>query len=273
VNLSLIASPILRRAAAVVVAAASISVASIAPVAAQDPPNSDFDVEFLDLLVADANGAALDSGSSVTPFTVVLDGEDQCPGDSTHDGYRVDSYVVPLDTDPAQLDFNGFGPNPPEFQEYASFQMPLIPINGNGLAAELTGDAFEAGGPGPIRGLPGFDFSSYVPSSSTPGWAGGVPPGAYRVGIACTYGGRMTNAWETTMEVTADPADQPVGMHWTITGPQPRNLETAPGDSNTLLYVLLGIAVVAGGVAFFLFRSSKRPDDPSPVAKTEEPVP
>lgn len=268
---------IVRRAVAGVALATLLVVALGAPASAQDPPNSDFDVDVLDLLVVDANGAALDSGSSQTPFTIELEGEDECPGDSTHDGYRVDSYMVPIAADPTELDFNGFGPNPPEFRQYAGFQMPLIPVNGNGFAAELTGDAFEAGGPGPIRDLPGFDFSSYVSAPSTPDWAGGVPPGAYRIGVACTFNGRMTNAWETTMEVAADPADVPVGMRWTITGPQPLDLATA-GSTGTPAIVLglIGFAVVAAAIAFLLHRSSKRPDGEVaglPVAASKEPVP
>lgn len=261
------------RAASGLVAAGVALLLSSAPVAAQDPPNSDFDVEFLDLLVVDANGNALDAGGGLTPFSLVLEGDAQCPGDSSHDDYRVDTYLVPLDADPTRLDFNGAGPNPPAFRTYDGFQMPLITTTGTNFAADLTGDAFEADGPGPIRDLPGFDFHSYVPTPGIDDWDGGVPPGSYRLGLACTFAGRMTNAWETTVEVTADSTDTPVGMRWAVTGPQPRELETATGSPKALVLGLVGFAVVAAVAAFLLNRSSKQPAEPTPAAEVEEPVP
>ena len=225
------------------------------PVAAQvEPPNSDFDVEQRALLVVDAPGNALDSGDGLTPFTIELEGEDECPGDSTHDDYRVDSYMVPVAVDPTELDFSGLGPHPPEFRAYESFQMPLQTTAGNGFAAELTGDSAEAGGPGPIRDVPPFDFHVYVPTPGIDHWEGGVPAGTYRLGLACTFAGRITNLWETTIEVSDDPADQPVGMRWSVTGPQPRDLETAPGEPTALVVGLVGFGVVAAIAAFLLHR-------------------
>lgn len=260
------------RSALVLAAAALVLVLAGPPASAQDPPNSDFDVEVLDLLVIDQTGAALDSGGGTTLFGVELEGEDECPGDSTHDGYRVDSYMVPLDVDPTELDFSGIGPYPTAFRSYDGFQMPLVKADGNRFAAELTGDAFEAGGPGPIRDLPGFDFASYVPTPGIEDWDGGVPAGAYRVGFACTFAGRITNLWETTIAVDDDPADEPVGIRWTVTGPQPRELETAPTKPTALVLGLVGVGVAAAVVAVVLHRSSRRSDDPPPVEVPAESV-
>lgn len=266
----------LRRAIGCAVAAATSLAVLGAPVAAQDPPNSDFDVEYLDLLVVDANGEALDGGGGTTGFSLELEGEDECPGDSTHDDYRVDSYMVPIGGDPASLDFNGAGPVPPRFRDYADFQMALITTTGDNFAAELTGDAFDPGGPGPIRDVPGFDFSSYVPTPGIDGWDGGVPPGAYRMGLACTFAGRITNAWETTVEVRADAGDAPVGMRWTVTGSQPTDLEEpgSRGGTNPMVLGLVGVAIVAAAAAFVLNRSSKDTDPPPPAPRpaVEEPV-
>lgn len=242
------------------------------PAGAQaDPPNSDFDVEYLDLLVIDQTGNALDSGGGLTLFGVELEGEDECPGDSTHDDYRVDSYMVPLDVDPTRLDFSGTGPYPTRFREFDDFQMPLVEANGNRFSADLTGDAVEAGGPGPIRDLPGFDFATYVPTPGIDDWDGGVPAGVYRVGFACTFAGRITNLWETTIEVTDDATDEPVGMRWTVTGPQPRELESAPSDS-TALTVGLGALGLAAAVAALLLRRSSRRGHPPRVPVPEESV-
>lgn len=251
-----------RRAVGSLIAIVVTVIITGAPAAAQaDPPNSDFDVEYLDLLVIDQAGRALDGGGGLSAFGVELEGEAQCPGDSTHDGYRVDSYMVPIDVDPTKLDFSGLGPYPTAFRQYEAFQMPLVTTGGNRFAAELTGDALEAQGPGPIRDLPGFDFSTYVPTPGIDDWDGGVPAGMYRIGVACTFAGRITNLWESTIEVSEDAADEPVGIRWTVTGPQPRTLETAPSEPTALIIGMTGLAALAAGVAVVLHRSSRRPDE------------
>lgn len=257
---------------AAVAAALSMVLVSTPAGAQEGPPNSDFDVEHLDLLVVDPMGKALDSGGGLTQFSVELEGEDECPGDSAHDDYRVDSYMVPLEADPTKLDFSGLGPHPPAFREYETYQYPLQKTNGSGFAAELTGQATEAGGPGPIRDIPPFDFHVFVPTPGIDNWEGGVPAGAYRIGLACTFAGRITNLWETTIEVTDDPTDEPVGMRWTVTGPQPRELETAPSKPIALIAGLVAFALLSAVAAFVLRRPSRRPSDPPPVAMREESV-
>ena len=134
------------------------AIAQDAPPDIPDPPNSDFDVEQRDLLVVDASGRALDDGGSLTSFSVELEGEDECPGDSANDQYRVDSYMVPVEADPTQVDYTGFGPTPLRFRTYDDFQMPLYKLSGDPFAAEVTGQRSDEGGSGPIRDIGGFDF-------------------------------------------------------------------------------------------------------------------
>lgn len=238
-----------------------------------DPPNSDWDVEQLELLVVDASGAALDGGGSLTRFSVELEGEDECPGDSANDQYRVESYMVPVDADPTAISFTGFGPTPLRFRSYDDFQMPLHRLTGDGFAAEVTGQRTEPGGPGPIRDIPGFDFGVYVPTPGIEGYDGGLPSGSYRTGLACTYAGRITNLWETTIEIRQDPADEPVGISWTVTGPQPRELESVvSGSAGPVVAVLLGVGAVLGVVAVALHRSSRRSPKDLNVAHHDEVV-
>lgn len=259
---------LLAASAAVAVLALTLAFVAV-PAHAQDvpaPPNSDYDVEQRELLVVDASGRALDAGGSLTRFSVELEGEDACPGDSANDQYRVDSYLVPIEVDPTDVDFTGFGPTPLRFRTYDDFQMPLHKLTGDAFAAEVTGQRAEPGGPGPIRDIPGFDFGVYVPTPGIEDYEGGLPPGSYRIGIACTYASRITNLWETTIEITPDPADEPVGITWTITGPQPRDLEsTVSGSAGPIVYVLLAAGVVLSIVSVALYRSSKRSPAPDEV--------
>lgn len=249
----------------------AIGIAS-APATAQAPPPDPGDVERLDLLVVDTTGRALDSGGSLTQFRVELEGEDECPGDSAHDQFRIDSYIVPVDVDPSQLLYTAFGPTPLEFSEYEGFQMPLYKLSGDPFAAEFTAQQIEPGAPGPIRELPSFDFGVYVPTPGIDGYDGGLPSGEYRLGLACTYAGRVTNLWETTIELTQDPSDEPVGIKWTVTGPQPGALESSPSDPSTVVYVLVAVAAVMAVVAVALHRSSRRSVRLSDTVTAEESV-
>ncbi len=226
-----------------------------------DPPDPDT-VERLEMLLVDERGQALDGGGSATPFGIVLEGEDECPGDSVHDQFRIDSYMVPVAVDPTQLMFTALGPTPPSFRDYAGFQMPVYKLDDDPYAAQLTSQPAEAGGPGPIPELPRFGWGVYVPTTGIEDYAGGLPSGEYRIGVACTYATRVTNLWETTIEITPDATDEPVGIAWTVTGSQPSGLASSSSgsgsDTNWLVYGLIAFAAVMAAVALVLYRSSRR---------------
>lgn len=233
----------------------------VTPAFAQSgPPNADFDVERRAMLVVDADGQVLEGGRGDTPFSVALAGPDECPGDSARDQYRIDSYMVPVDLDPAEIPFTGTGPMPPAFRAYDDFRMPLYKLDSNPYAAELTAQATEPKGPGAIPPLGAFSFSFYVP---TPGmdadYPGGLPSGEYRIGLACTYAGRITNLWETTIEVVARPDEESVAVSWKVTGSQPADLET-PSEQSALrpAYLLVAFSIAMAVVAVLLRRSARR---------------
>ncbi len=234
-----------------------------APGAAQDEPPDPDDVIRRELLVVDGAGERLDSGGGTTPFSVELEGEDECPGDSQTDQFRIDSYLVPIDVDPSTLRYAAQGPLPGAFRTYEGFHMPLHKLSTDPYAAELTLRALQPGGPGPIPEIPDLSFAVYVPTLGIDDWAGGVPSGEYRLGVACTFAARITNLWETTIQIEQDPADEPIGITWTVTGPQPADLETAggaedDGGSNGPVYVLLAFGGVMAAAAAVLFAWARR---------------
>lgn len=250
------------RLPAALAAAALVVTWAVLLASAQDdvpPPPDPSDVVRKEMLVTDATGARLDTGGGLTPFRVELEGEDQCPGDSAHDQYRVDSYMVPIGVDPARLLYTSAGPTPPHFRTYESFQKTLHTTLAEPFAGATTAQQDEPGGPGPIRELPLFDFSVYGPDPRIEDWDGGVPEGEYRVGIACTFANRVANLWETTIRVSEDEGDEPVGIRWEVTGPQPAALET-DDDASSVRPVLAfaGVAAVLAAVALALLRSSRR---------------
>ena len=253
----------MRRSFGIALALVALAVIA-APAAAQDveipDPPDPATVEHRELLVVDGQGDPLSGGGSATEFGLALEGEDECPGDSTHDQYRIDSYMVPVDADPTQLMFTGFGPADMVFQDYAAFRMPVYMRSGDPYSAQLTSQQLEAGGPGPIPEIPKFGWGVYVATPGIEGYEGGIPAGAYRMGIACTYGGRTTNVWETTIEITDDASDEPVGMTWTVTGPQSAGIadEGSASSANWFVYGLFAFGAVMAVVAVVLHRSSKR---------------
>src|SRR5262249_3680255 len=52
----------------------------------------------------------LDQIDSDTPFTIYLPHGAACPGDSFHDNWRVQSYILPIEDDLAAIRFSGVGP-------------------------------------------------------------------------------------------------------------------------------------------------------------------
>jgi hypothetical protein len=90
-------------------------------------------------------------------------------------------------------------------------------------------------------------------------YEGGLPSGEYRIGLACTRFARVTNLWETTIEVTQDPTDEPVGIAWRVTGPQPRDLVAADSDPSWFVYTLVAFGVAMAAVAVVLNSSARRP--------------
>jgi hypothetical protein len=213
--------------------------------------------------VVDKDGKALDGGGSSTLFGLVVEGDHECPGDSQTEQYRIDSYMVPVDVDPSQLRYTQSGPYPPSFRDYAGFQMPLYKVNKDPFAAELTARAQEPGGPGRFPPLPAFGWSVYVPTLGIDDYAGGLPAGKYRIGLACTLAARVTNLWETTIEITQDATDKPVGIAWKVTGSQPLDLVSSgsEADATWLVYALVAFGAVMALVAVVLRRSSRRSRD------------
>jgi hypothetical protein len=99
-----------------------------------------------------------------------------CTGDSATGGYRIQSFMVPAAVDPATLTFDSNGPIP--FTTGAALRVPLF-AQGTGFI-----DGNTAIGTGALTGIPAFDFSVF-------GGADGstlAPPGAYKIGLACTLG-------------------------------------------------------------------------------------
>ncbi len=184
-----------------------VSLSSSAVAGAQSEPA---EVQRHDVGLVTNGGRSVHEGDSSTRFLPDLPEGAECPGDSKDGQYRVYTYMVPEDVDPATVPFAGAGPEPQAYGDREAFRMPLFDEYQAAITARMTMDAAEKGGPGKIMELPLADLRVYEP--------GYIPDGTYNVGIACTWFDQVTTYWNTRITVTADPADEPAGIRWAVVG-------------------------------------------------------
>lgn len=193
-------------------------------------------------VVNPVGGAPLNSGGSATDFTIKLPTGAACAGDSADGGYRVSSYMVPSTVDPSTLTFDAAGPVGSGFK-------PLYDTTGSPYVVQQTAAADTAGGPGPIIGIPAFDYGVWTP--------GDIAAGAYNIGIACTLGPagptQMKEYWNLQKTFSASASDSPAGVTW-IVGALPQapvlssvtagnaaltaNYTSTPSDPATTVYTV-----------------------------------
>lgn len=171
-------------------------------------------------------------GGSRTAFTVRPPEGSTCPGDSADDGYRVNSYMVPSTVAPNAITFDGLGPTPQSFGDYATFREPLFDLETNSFASAQTADAERPREPGPIINIPRFSFAVYEP--------GDLPVGRYRVGIACTLLNEVVTIWSAELVVTSAPSDRPAQVRWSVIADAADHASGAPGAPIVWAVVALG---------------------------------
>lgn len=194
-------------------------------------------------------------GGSTTPFRVDIPPGASCPGDSAEDGYRVNSYMVPVAVPALEVTFDGMGPTPASFGTYDTFREPLFDIDTNSFVSRQTANAEAPGDPGPILELPEFSYGVYEP--------GDLPPGRYRIGITCTLLNEIVLIWDAEVEVTEDADDDPAQIRWRVVSAPP--VEEASDSSFAVGSLAVG-AVLATGLAVFAIRrrgTQRRPSSRS----------
>lgn len=165
-------------------------------------------------------GAPLNSGGSATSFSLKLTPGAACTKDSANGGYRVQSYFVPSSVSPASLTFDASGP---------IGHQPLYDTTGSPYVDKQTANADPANGPGTIVNIATFSYKVYPP--------GQLAPGTYNLGIACTLGPasatQVDRYWNVQKTFTADAADQPTGVRWTVVAASNDTTTTTSSTSST----------------------------------------
>lgn len=142
-------------------------------------------------IVKAGDGSPIAQGGPDTAFSLAVPQGTSCPGDSMHDQWRVQTFMVPSDVDLGNLSYGVIGPEG-EYQ-YALFGADS---SARSYANVLTQANAVAGQPGLIDGLVPFNFAIVASES--------LPSGSYRIGFACTYFGSTATYWDTEIVVTND---------------------------------------------------------------------
>jgi hypothetical protein len=146
----------------------------------------------------------LAGGVSATVFELQLPVGATCPGDSLHDQWRVQSFIIPAGDEPGDIVYGVNGPEGTD--QYALYEVSTSPYTDILLRGNEVG-----GRPGEIAAVPPLSFAVFPP--------GTLPAGRYRMGLACTYFRATAQYWDVEMDVSNDPDDEPGHMTWRLVDP------------------------------------------------------
>jgi hypothetical protein len=148
------------------------------------------------------DAGAITTGGSAA-FTLTLPTGAACSGAGSA-GYRWETFLVAATVDPGAITW-GLGPAP------STSPLVTAVYSADG---EQVSSKFPAGNPaGLISGIPQLSLSNTV---STGQLAVGS---SYQIGIACTLNNQTEKWWATTLAITANTADTPLGIRWTVGAP------------------------------------------------------
>jgi hypothetical protein len=184
----------------------------------------------------------LEHGASAAVFALRLPDGASCPGDSAHDGWRVQSFMVPDAVDPGTLTYLLRQPK-------GEGLYPLFSVNGAAFVQQGTAVNDKPGSPAKITALPTFNFAKFTP--------GLLPNGTYRIGIACTIDRTTKRYWDARVVITQSSSDKPAGIVWR-TPSAPAGINRLDEPSNTGTYIAIGVLVVLALAGAAIFARSRR---------------
>jgi hypothetical protein len=185
------------------------------------------------LIAASDGSTVLKSGGSATPFTIKLPKTAACPGDSEHRQFYVDTYVVPVTTDPGTLVFAGGWP---------TVGTVLVTAAGDAYTAQTT--AVDSG---QILTLPVFSWGPFAPHRDV------LPNGTYNVGIMCADRSSHAAAYWNSVVTLSESRSDRGGFVWTIAGDPTAKSTSGDGTAVIIVSVVVVLAVTIGG-SFALWR-------------------
>jgi hypothetical protein len=185
------------------------------------------------VVVIDPQQRPLSEGASSTLYSLDLPDGAACPGDTATEDWRVQGFMIPVEDDPGSIEYTIIGPEGDQF--------PLFAFDTRPFAHQFTQVAAKPGDPGLIPALPALTFGVYTP--------GDIPPGTYRIGVACTFFRQTADYWDTEIVIEHDPSDELAGFRWRVPN-APEGAIDATDTGGVSQWLLL--AGVLGGGAVLL---------------------
>jgi hypothetical protein len=185
-------------------------------------------------------------GDSTSAFTFRLPEGASCPGDSANDDWRVQSFLVPAETDIGALRYRA---SRPDGEEYRSLRY----LDGDIFAMELTNPNPAPGMPGEIVALPPMTFAWFP--------TGSVQPGLYKMGIACTEPSwQVERFWDVTVELESAPEVEPGGLRWRVVEASgaPSLSDPSGNGGRAAWYVAAFVVVLAACIVLVRRRNRRR---------------
>ena len=209
------------------------------------------------MIIGHESGLQITEGDSLTAFRLVLPDGAACPGDSRHDDYRVQTFLVPETTELSTMEFDSVHPIGDDHN------LTMRTVGGSQFVHEATAQNSGAGEPGLITPLPPFDLKTWP--------AEALYPGRWKLGVACTQPSPriVDRYWDAQIDIVEDTSVEPGQRRFTVVD-EFVNDDFVPEDDSSfplvqvLLIVLAIIAVVVFVAAGRLGRT-KEPPDPSDV--------
>ncbi|MCU1390925.1 MAG: hypothetical protein JWL72_4263 [Ilumatobacteraceae bacterium] len=231
-----------------------------------------------DLTIVDgyAQARTLTHGDGRTIFSVTVPGGATCPGDSTNDQWRVQTFMVPANVAGNKIVYTAFGPYPAD--DPVSPAVPhasapgwnaLVGVDSNPVVDVLIQHNDGPGQRGVVApfGPMSFEFLDGY----------GIPSGAYRVGVVCTLANVPADYWDTEVVVEAT-GTKSGDLLWRLSS-EPASANHPAHSSGWITFG--SFVVVALGALFLplLFRrrsgtrrragSSRREPSAAPVARDQ----
>lgn len=186
-------------------------------------------------IVKAGDGSPITQGDPDTAFSLAVPQGTSCPGDSMHDQWRVQTFMVPSDVDLGNLSYGVIGPEGEH--QYALFGADP---SARSYANILTQANAFPGQPGLIDVLVPFNFAIVASES--------LPSGSYRIGFACTYFGSTATYWDTEVVVT-----NAGSFRWRLASAPASVTNTTESSTGWITG-----AVLAGSLAFFVLAAAIR---------------
>ena len=153
-------------------------------------------------------------------------------------------FLVLADVEPGTIPYGADWPRLEDhmYSLYDTITQPVIDV--------LTVPNVAPGSPGLIDALAPMSFAVFP--------VGELPPGRYRIGIACTLLYTTATYWDSEIEISADASDAPGQMTWRLAGLS-ATVPTSPEQSSTVAWIIAIAAGSAVGLVWIVRRRLSHP--------------